>query len=352
MSHKRPVVKAAVFFFALLLLPLSGIAQTPAPPAAGSNTIRLLISPGLIFLLPLEVGIDKGFFTQAGVNVVPVIHSGSSQSVIPSLARGDVDVATISPSPPFFNQFAQGFDAKFIASNVGGHKGYNPTMWLVVKQDAWDSKAIRNPRDLRGKRMDGTSAGSEGWFLARHVMTLGALQPSDLTFTTRFSNAADWLLALRNNVVDVQAAFEPTVTQLEAQHLGHRWISITDVDPNYQESFLAVAAPTLKARPDVVRKFLVGYINACKYVLSSNGKWTPELVRIFSKWSQLPPEVVAAIPSPPYTGAFGRVNTNDLEQIQRFWHAMGLVPTEQDINTLVDTNLIGQAQKIAGVTPH
>ena len=51
-----------------------------------------------------------------------------------------------------------------------------------------------------------------------------------MTFTARFSTAADWLLSLRN-VNDVQAAYEPTVTQIEQQKLGHRWLSISDVDP-------------------------------------------------------------------------------------------------------------------------
>ena len=332
---------------------MSSVAQTPARPAPGgpSNTLKVLISPSVIFVLPLEVGIERGIFAQQGIDVQPIIHSGSSQSIIPSLARGDVDVATISPSPGFFNQFSEGFDAKLVASTISGHKGYNPAMWLVVRQDDWDKGTIRNSRDLRGKHFDGMTPGSEGWYLARHVMSQAALQPSDMTFTSRFSTPADWLLSLRN-VNDVQAAFEPTVTQLEQQHLGHRWISITDFDPGYQESFLGVSAATLKARPDVIRKFLIGYINASKYVLSSKGKWTPELVRIFSKWSGLPPEVVSAIPSPPYTGAFGRINTADLEQVQRFWHLMGFVPTEQNINTLVDTSLITQAQKAAGVVAH
>ncbi len=342
-------MKAIAFLLALLLLPMSSAAQTGTP--APSTTLKVLISPGLIFLLPLEVGIERGVFAQQGITVVPVIHSGSSQSIIPSLARGDVDVAAISPSPAFFNQFSEGFDAKLVASTIASHKGWNPTMWLVVKQADWDNRTIRNPRDLRGKHIDGMSAGSEGWYLARHVMTNAALQPSDMTFTSRFSTAADWVMSLRN-VNDVQAAFEPTVTQLEQLHLGHRWISIADLDPQYTESFLGVSAATLKARPDVIRRFLIGYINACKYVLSSNGKWTPELVRIFSKWSGLTPDVVAAIPTPPYTGAFGRINTADLEQIQRFWHTMGLVPTEQSIDTLVDTSLIMQAQKGAGVVPH
>ena len=336
-------MKAVAILLALLLLPVSTVAQTPAP-----DTIRVLMNPTLIFTFPIMVGIDKGFFAQQNVNVQAVIHSGSSQSIIPSLARGDVDVATISANPGFFNQFAQGFDAKLIASANSSHKGWDPAVWLVVKQSDWDAKSIRVPHDLRGKHFDGATAGGEGWYLARHVMTNAALTPADMTFTERFSTAGDWLASLRN-VNDVQAAYEPTVTQLEQQKIGHRWISITDVDPGYQESFLGASAKTLKAKPDAIRRFLIGYVKACKYIADANGKWTPDMIKIMSKWSTLPPDVVAAIPTPPYTGEYGTIHVASVEQVQRFWHLYGLVSTEQAIGTLIDTSFITAAQKAAGV---
>ncbi len=346
-------MKTIAFLLALLLLPLTGIAQT-SQPAGGTQALpelKVLLNPQLIFTFPLLVAIDKGFFTAAGVNVKAVIHNGSSQLIIPELARGDVDIATISANPGFFNQFAEGFDAKLIASANSSRKGWNPAVWLVVRQDDWDNKSIRAPHDLRGKHFDGATPGGEGWYLSRHLMTDAALTPADLTFTARFSTAADWLLSLRN-VNDVQAAYEPTVTQIEQQKLGHRWLSISDVDPDYQESFLAASAKTLKSRPDVIRRFLIGYINACKLINAANGKWTPDMIRTQAKWSGLASDVIAAIPTPPYVGEYGRIHVESLEKVQRFWHTMGLVPTEQTIDTLIDTSFITAAQKAAGVPTH
>ena len=65
----------------------------------------MLLNPQLIFTFPLLVAIDKGVLHAAGVNMQAVIHNGSSQLIIPELARGDVDIATISANPGFFNQF-------------------------------------------------------------------------------------------------------------------------------------------------------------------------------------------------------------------------------------------------------
>ncbi len=334
-----------VLLFALLVLPVSGGAQTPAP-----DTVKLLINPALIFDLPLMIAIDKGYFKQQNLNVVVVTHSGSSQTIIPTLVRGDVDFAGISANPGFFNQFSQGFDAKIIASSSSSKKGWNPIVWLVVKQDVWDAKTIRNPRDLRGKHMDAALPGGEGWYLATHVLTLGALTPADLTFSQKFASAGDWIASLRN-INDVQAVYEPTVTQFEQQKIAHRWLSITDVDPQYQEAYLGASAKTLKSRPDVVRRFLIAYVKASKDLADGNGKWTPDALATFVKYSGLPADVVAAIPTPPYTGELGQIHTKSIEQIQRFWHTYGLVNTEQPVDTLVDNTFITAAQKAAGLKP-
>ena len=179
-------------------------------------------------------------------------------------------------------------------------------------------------------------------------MTEGALTPADMTFTQRFTTAPDYILSLRN-INDVQVAYEPAVTQLEQMHLGHRWLSISDVDDGYQESFIAASAKLLKARPDAIRRFLVGYVRACKLIADAKRKWTPDMIRTLSKWSQLPPDFVAAIPTPPYTGRYGWIDVNAIERTQRFWHVYGLVPTEQPIDTMVDTSFIKAAQKTAGV---
>jgi len=342
-------MKIVAIVLALLLLPISGIAQTPPPP----DPVKLLINPALIFDLPLEVAIDKGLFAQQHLAVQVIVHSGSSQIIIPELVRGDVDIAGISANPGFFNQFAQGFDAKIIASSSSSKRGWNPIVWLVVRQDEWDNKSIRNPRDLRGKHFDGATPGGEGWYLAHQVMTEAALAPSDLFFTEKFTTAGDWLSSLRN-INDVQAMYEPSVTQFEQQKVAHRWLSIMDVDPAYQEAYLGASAKLLKARPDVVRRFLIAYVKASKIIADGNGKWTPDVLAIFAKYSQLPPSIVAAIPTPPYTGEYGTIHTGSLEVVQRFWHTFGLVPTEQTIDTLADPTFITAAQKAAGVTvpPH
>ncbi len=338
-------MKIIALFLALSILPVSAVAQTPP-----RDTIKLAVYPTIFNEIPLFLAIDEGFFTQQNLNVVVSLRNGSSQTLIPDLVRGALDIAPLGASPSFFNQVSQGFDSKIIASANSSKKGWNPSVWIVVKQSVWDAKQIREPRDLRGKHFDSATQGSEGWYVARKILSAGGLTPADLTFTSHFTTPPDWLASLRN-VNDAQIVYEPTVTQLEQQGVGHRWLSVTDADPKYQESYLAASSSILKSHPDVVRRFLVAYLKACKMIVDARGKWTPELIRITSKWTGLTPDVVAAIPTPPYTGGYGTIDVASLATVQRFWHTADLVKDEVPISSVIDTTAIVAAQKSAGVTP-
>jgi NitT/TauT family transport system substrate-binding protein len=332
-------MRVIALLLALALLPISAAAQTPPP-----DTIKLAVFPSIYNEIPLFLAIDEGFFAQQNLNVQVIVHSGSSQVIIPELVRGALDIAPVSPSPSLFNQVSEGFDTKIIASANASQKGWNPSVWVVVKQSVWDAKQIRVPHDLRGKHFDSATAGSEGWYVARQLLSSGGLTPTDLTITSRFVTPPDWLMSLRN-VNDAQIVYEPTVTQLEQQGVGHRWLSISDVDPSYQESYLAASSAILKSHPDAVRRFLIAYLKAGKMITDAHGKWTPELVRVTAKWTGLTPEVVRAIPTPPYTGAGGVINVASLEKVQRFWHTMDLVKTEVPVSSVIDTTAIAAARK-------
>lgn len=73
------------------------------------------------------------------------------------------------------------------------------------------------------------------------------------------------------------------------------------------------------------------------------------MIWTLSKWSHLPPDFIAAIPTPPYTGRYGWIDMSALQRQQRFWHTYGLVPIEQTPDTLADTSFISAAQRAVGV---
>ena len=115
------------------------------------TSFALTFNPGLYDTLPLMVALEKGYFTGAHLDVEVTKISAPHGTLIPSLARGDIDVAPQTLTPAFFNQLGAGFGIKILALMSGSHKGWNDTVWDVVREDVWEAKQIRKPSDLRGK---------------------------------------------------------------------------------------------------------------------------------------------------------------------------------------------------------
>ena len=62
--------------------------------AADSDVIRMSILPGL-GTLPLLVAADKGYFTEQHLDVQIKKFTASISTLVPSLARGDIDVGRL-----------------------------------------------------------------------------------------------------------------------------------------------------------------------------------------------------------------------------------------------------------------
>jgi ABC-type nitrate/sulfonate/bicarbonate transport system substrate-binding protein len=221
--------------------------------------------------------------------------------------------------------------------------------WLVARQDLWDSKELRTIADLKGKRFEAGAPGGEGNYLSRLVLAKAHLTDADVHLTQRVSATSDMFTVLRNKSADVVAVYEPTVAELEQNGVGHRILSIADIDPGFQETYIAVSPAFLKNRRDVLRRFLTAVVKAYRQIDDAGGKWTPPMIASLAKWSGLAPDVIARLPAPPYYGAFGAVNVGNLAREQHYWFAAGLVKKETPVSDMIDLSVIAEAKRAAGL---
>jgi ABC-type nitrate/sulfonate/bicarbonate transport system substrate-binding protein len=331
----------------------SGLAVTAAIGLAAAVTggaaaqpalvpVRISFNPHFISYTALDDAIDKGYFKAAGIDLQITKYQTSANSQLPSLARGDLDITVVVPGPALFNQYAEGFDAKIVASIDEARAGYLDGSVLVVRKDLVGT--IKKPADLAGKNVDGAFAGSPIALLTLETIEAGGLKPSDVTFTTKESAVPDQLAALTNKVVDVQGTTEPTATVMQQQGVGTKWISYRDVMPGYQEAYWGVSAGFAKDHPDVVTKFVQAYLRGATDVAKSNGKLTPDLVALISKWTEIPADVIQAMGATPFFGQAGAINTASLEKVQKFWISLGLVKSAVPIDKIVDPQFLAAAK--------
>ncbi len=326
----------------LVAIAVFGGALLPSYAGAQADVVRVALSLTTYSNLPLFLAADKGYFRDAGLDVQLSGFGGSSTAQIPRLARGDTDMLALALGPAFFNQFSGGFNIKLLATLEAERTGWNNTSWLSVRQDLWDSKTIRQPKDLRGKVVDGAAEGSPLDLLALTAIQQGGLTTSDVHYSQKFRDPPNWLTAFRNKAVDVQGLPEPIATQMEIQKIAHKWIGLSNVAPWFNEEFIAASPSFARDHHDAVVRFLRAYLRAVRDVQHSNGKWTPEMVTSLAKWTSLPESTIRQIPGPAFPGD-GSINNASVAHQEDFWHDRGLVPAIVPPGAFIDSQSLTEA---------
>ena len=320
-----------------------------APAFARAEKVRFAFNPGIYNYLPIYVAMEKGFFAEEKIEVETQTYGGSSLSVLPMLVRGDIDISPMAAGPAFFNQHELGFDVKLIASIATSKQGWNDTVWLMVRKDLWDKGEFKTLADLKGRTIEGGPKGSPIYLMTIQSLVQAKLGVGDVTLTQRFRSVSDAVPLFRNKAIDAMSMVEPMVARLEAEGLAVRWKPTHEVMPWFQEAYLA-ASPKMRAeKRDVVKGFLKAFLRGAQVVTASEGKWTPELVQILSKWSKMSDDVIRSIPGPSYPGLMGVIDVASLARQQDIWVGEGMLKSKTTIAELVDTTMIDEVRRDLGV---
>jgi NitT/TauT family transport system substrate-binding protein len=328
----------------LMIAPGVLCAQTAARPV-----IRVSVNPLVYTHLPVMIAADRGYFTSEGIDVVISKYNGSSNTQLPMVARGDLDVTMMVPGPGLFNQQTQGFDIKIIGSEDSGSRpGWNDATWILVRKDLWDTGKIKTINDLRGHTIDAGPEGSPINVLMRMALRKAGLAQNDVTFTARLGTPADWLAAMKNGSYDAISAVEPIASVLVKQGYAVRLVSSGDVESwQPQSCFIASAAYVSKNRPAVVG-FLKAVLRAERDIVQAGPHWTPLTLKTMTHWSGLTADDVRVVPSPAWYGAYGYLNSDWIRAEQDFWVSLGLVKEKVDVAAMIDETPIADARRQLG----
>jgi ABC-type nitrate/sulfonate/bicarbonate transport system substrate-binding protein len=336
-----------VALWVLTAVLLAGVFPSASRAADANDVVRLIINPGVYNELPLYWAIDKGYFTDAHLDVKLTKVNISLGQFVPFLARGDVDVAPMIMIPAFFNQFDQGFGAKIVAPLDESHPGWTDLVAFMVRQDLWDAKTIRKPSDLRGKKLV-RPIGAPNDFLTLEIMAKAGLTMANVTMNGTLNGQTTYLPSLMNHVYDALSAPEPIATSLEKAGAAHKWLGLKDVIPYYQSSYIALSQQFARDHRDVAQRFITAYLRACKDVAASNGKWTPALVDEEANWSGLSRDAVLAIPGPAYPG-LSKISRESISRQEAMWFQLGMMKKMVPIDQFIDESFVNNARQQLGI---
>lgn len=311
----------------------SAQAQTPAPLKVGILRIAS----------PLFVGVEKKFFDAEGVPV-EIIFFRSGSELVPSLSRGQIDVAATAAGAALYNTMASGIKTKIVADyfsllpNSHSHG-------ILVRKELFDSGRVKTPADLKGLTVAITATGQYTHYAAAHTLEKAGLKESDVRFVNM--SYPDMAAALAGGSIDAASSVEPFMSLTAQKKTGHVLVYDSVTMPDLEVAVLMFGERL--AGPDRATgvKFLRAYRKAVNYMheaLKDPAK-AKDVAVIFQKHLPLQDPTLYEHMGWPMSRPDISVNTANLHEQLDWYVKRGLVRNAPKLDAFIDTSIAADAAK-------
>jgi ABC-type nitrate/sulfonate/bicarbonate transport system substrate-binding protein len=207
---------------------------------------------------PVYVGVEKGFFEDAGVRVEIVGTFTSGPAIVQAAGTGQLDVGHSAISG-IANAVHSGIDVIGVADSQTEFEDA-PLMQWFVKADS----PIRAATDLRGKTIGTNSLSGSFYYTALEYLGRAGMTTDDVQFVQIPHNNQEQALA--SGQIDVAGVIDPYSVSMAASDQFRVLFRAVDVIGERQFSLVFFRSEIVREQPDVVRKFLAGYRAAIEYI--------------------------------------------------------------------------------------
>jgi NitT/TauT family transport system substrate-binding protein len=221
----------------------------------------------------IAVADEKGFFQQAGLDVKIDLHPSGFDS-LKAMIRGEAQVATVADIA-FASAMKQDSSLRIIAAI-----GTSSASEIVARKD----RNIREPADLRGKRV-GYSPGTSSPYFLHSFLLLHRLSRKDITAVA--IPAARQAEALVNGEVDAVSAFE-VYAFAARKELGSNavaWDSQNTLDYQWLLVTREGSTPSAETKKRLLKalilaeEFAVSHAEETRSIIARKWNIDPELIR-------------------------------------------------------------------------
>ena len=252
-----------------------GLALAP-PPSARAETLRAGTPAGSAFVfLPLRIGVDRGVYKQAGLDL-EVTDFGGGAKLQQAFVAGALDIAV-----------SAGTDMAFIAKGAPEHAvaaiGSQPILSIIVPYDS----PAKTVDDLRGKKVGVTTAGSMTEWLMHRLMQQRHWNASDVTLVPIGSDVSNEIALVSTDQIDAVVAPPAVGLQLEAQKRGRLLLKKIDVGADFIGEAIFASNALIAEHPDAVRRFLKVWFENLDWMRSHKA----EVVEHVRAYTHFAPEI-------------------------------------------------------------
>jgi NitT/TauT family transport system substrate-binding protein len=216
--------------------------------------IRLSLSSNNVALLPTFAAFDKGFFHDEGFDA-ELIHMAATLAST-ALMTGDLDYNGAATG--VISAAVQGRPMKCLIFTVS-----RPLMFLMSK------KEIKEPRDLKGKKVAGSTPGASATLLAVQALRHLGLDPArDVSILPMGGTAAGRLAVLESGAVD--AALLSVPENIVARDRGFNELMFLGDAVEFAQAGLGTTEKRIKENPDEVYRIVRAMLRSLSYLLDKS----------------------------------------------------------------------------------
>jgi ABC-type nitrate/sulfonate/bicarbonate transport system substrate-binding protein len=297
---------------------LSGFGAAPA--AAADATLRVGKAIALPFdFVPLDVGMEKGFFKNHGIDVEEVNFAGSAK-LQQGLAADAVDIGLGSGPELVF--VAKGNSDLAIAAYAGPMG-----LLLIARPDA----GINSAADLKGKKIGVSTVGGLTDWAVHQVSRQQGWGPDGIAVTPLGADEAQ-IAAMRTKDIDGMAIDVAGAYKLEELGAAKIVLHFSTVAPDFINHITYATNKMIAEHPDQLREFLAGWFETIAWMRKNKD----ETVKIVAPVMHQTPEITARaydeiMPSFSDTGKF---DPKALKVLAQSFVDMGQLPAPPDMAKL------------------
>lgn len=233
------------------------------------------ISSVNVAFLPLYVTIEKGFFKDEGLDLLPVMFNSGTTN-LQSLIGGDVQVIASSVAEPVLGR-ASGVDVKIFWGICN-----------LMPFELYSQPKLNSMKEARGKRFAVSRFGALSDFLTRASLRHFGIDAKDVTILQIGSTPARFA-ALSSGGVDATVIWFPVTEQ--AKVMGYRKLfDLKDMYPEWPYEIFAARQSWLTKEKDQASRFLRAYQRGARYTRDNRD----EAIGVLKKYVKMDPAVAPA----------------------------------------------------------
>jgi NitT/TauT family transport system substrate-binding protein len=278
---------------------------------------------------PYGVGIDKGFFKAAGVDITGVISGEGGGASVRALIASDLGYGETSPAAGIA-AINGGQDIKIVDI---GSRSLADNVIIVMP-----NSPIKTMTELKGKKFGISNPKSLGEMTAVIAAEKVGLDPNDIQ-RVALGNLSGALTALENNVVDA-TSIPGILFLMRGGESKYRVIMGPKDLPLLPPAAGLATGDLIKSHPDKLRAILAGRRQAVKYIYEHTADASKILETVYAP---LPPKDVDTMMQDLVDAQFyseGRIEMPLLETTVRAMKYVGMLDKDVDLSKMIDPSFL------------